>query len=66
MLKILVETTSLFFDLLESYSRGKSLSIKTNKLLAKKKKVKQQEADGTEPKSQDEDENDNDEDEDED
>jgi hypothetical protein len=36
MLKVLIETTSLFFDLLESYSRGKTLTIKTNKILKRK------------------------------
>ena len=38
MLKVLVRLTSLFFDLLENYSQGKTLNIKTNKLLKKKAK----------------------------
>lgn len=36
LLKIIVQLTSLFFDMLESYSQGKTLAIKTNKMLKKK------------------------------
>lgn len=52
MLRILVRLTSLFFDLLENYSQGKTLNIKTSKLLKrkaaaakKKKKAKEQKGD---------------------
>lgn len=38
MLRTLVRLTSLFYDMLEQYSRGKVLSIRTNRML--KRKVK--------------------------
>lgn len=37
VLKTLVELINIFFDLLESYSKGKVLTLQTDKLVKKKK-----------------------------
>ncbi|KAM3129508.1 hypothetical protein pb186bvf_018412 [Paramecium bursaria] len=59
MLKTIIIATSQYFDLLESYSKGKVLSIRTNRMLKKKakkankKKQKKQQLEGQENQEED-------------